>query len=774
MLVLHSWLQEFLSKPVNPKGTVAAMEAAGIEVEAVNKTESLDSRIVVAKVEKLSLINNSKHLQLAEVNIGSAKLAVVCGAPNVERGQYVALAQIGARLPDGSKISAKSILGQRSAGMLCSPKELGLGDDHRGLLELEKGLKLGTPLDKIFGGIDTVFDVSLAANRPDLRSLIGIAREVAAHTESSIKSPKLQSLPKAAKPQFNNKVPSLVSRYALACIDIKNSTNGTHSPAWLQRRLQLAGIRPLNLLVDITNYAMLETGQPLHGFNADNIKGSVAVRRAKGTETITTLDEKKRRLNSDDIIIADSSGPVAIAGVMGGRETELTSSTSSILLEAAIFDGASIRRTAIRHNLVSEASLRFQHQLPQQFVTDGLMRALQLYKELAGAKVRFYADSGDTSNTSTIKIDAKRLSKLLGISVTAGEASRALRKLGFGISWAGQQLRVRIPTWRTDIVIAEDIYEEIIKLVGLDKIPARLPVFNPNNTQPDNYWPKLWQLRQLFRGLGASEVTNYPFVSARQIQDFGLDKKQHLRLQNPMSEEQTHLRTTLAPGLINAMANNSKLSSNFSMFEIGNVFYQQKSAAEVMEIERFGVAALQPKAAYQTVKHILDQLIRDQHLKAELISTAAMPFLHPARQAEVKVDNNTIAYIGELNPLLAKKLKINGSVGYLEGWIGGIFEYARLPKFQSISRLPTVVRDITLLVDGRITWQDVCELIDNTDLAKAEYVGDYHEIDGRRSITIRIKITPTNKTLTDKDINQVLNQLLKLLERGLGAQPKQP
>ena len=522
----------------------------------------------------------AERLKLVEVGIGDQEYRIVCGAANVRGGMKVAMAQIGAVLPGGERIAAVKLRGEVSEGMLCSERELGVGMDHAGILEVSSNVAVGTRLSEVYPS-DAVIDLKTPANRWDLQGVYGLAREVAAMTG--------ETLAVMAPPpvEFSGAAGVLADelqalRYTLTRITVKL---GAHSPSQVVARLRSAGVRSISPVVDITNYVMLETGQPLHAFDAAKVTLPISVRVARQGETLVTLDGVERKLHTPDLIIADAKGPIALAGLMGGKTTEVGAETTEILLEAAVFDGVQVRKTAQRHGLRTEASARFERGLPVTLPPLAVGRAVELLKKLAGGKLAAAYETGYvTPKLWSIALPISSLSKILGIVITHKEAVAALNKLGIEVaSEALVKMHkdgdkepmitvLEVPWWRPDLKEPADLVEEIVRVIGYDRIPATIPSWRPTKITFDRERAVRRRVRDIAWAAGAFEVMTYSFVAAQQLEKLGLEVGQHLKLKNPLSSEQAYLRSSLLPSHLATLERNRMYSKSMRFYELSRVF----------------------------------------------------------------------------------------------------------------------------------------------------------------------------------------------------------
>lgn len=785
MRIATNWLQTYLDQALSVDQMVRALEAAGVEVEDIIDPGKIDSRVVVAEIKDIQPHPDAERLQIATVEAGDGKHQVVCGAPNIQVGQRVPFAQTGATLPSGTTIKKTTIRGQSSDGMLMSPKELNIGQDHSGILILDSRAKVGTPLQDLYGAKNTVVEVDTPANRPDLQSAIGLAREIAAHTDNQLVFPEVredlvQQLTASGQSEltlFDVQASDAVRRYNLAKITLASA--GRQSSETVRRQLLLSNMRPIDTVVDLTNYSMMATGQPLHAFDAEAVSGQIVVRYAKSDEKITTIDQVERVLTPKDLVIADENGPIALAGLIGGQDTQVTSRSREILLETATFDGTTVRRMAVRHGIRTEASARFERDLPLQFVPLGLehmLHNLEQHKHIE--HVDLIEDrSFQKVEKQTVTVQPERIARRMNVDISRADMEHALAPLGFTAHSQSNtaSLTVQVPYWRPDVNLEEDIAEEVIKQVGLDKVPVTLPDWRISDVDIDRYWPRHWQLRTLLQGLGLMEATTYPFVSEDDLQQLGLDPDQHLKLQNPRSEEQRYLRSTLLPSLLRAVADNTRVRHSFGFFEIAKA-YQSTTDFLPEEPLQLGVITQSASDVYQTVKNTLDQLSGQMHIPAEIVLTNTYPSLHPARQADIYSGQDKIGYIGELHPEVGTSFKIKQPVAYCEINVPLLLQHLQSPVAQPTSRYQSATRDVTVLLDRHITWQQVRHAVAQADQVEITYQDDYYGDElpsDKRALTFTLTVGSTQKTLTDKEVARQVDDVLDLLAKNFDAHVKQ-
>jgi phenylalanyl-tRNA synthetase beta chain len=763
MKILSSWLNELTGLKLSAKEQAERLERAGIEIEQIISSSKLDKNIVAAQITKVTQHPNADRLKLVDVTDGKQLHHIVCGAPNVREDMIVALAKIGTMLPDGTEIKQAVIRGEESKGMLCSAAELGMSDDHDGLFELDPTTPVGTTLCDIVGSCE-ILDLTTAYNRSDLVSAIGLSREIAAFSGSRLGEPEIpEPKGKSDGKLVGSVVKNVVKRYLLAHVKLGKTSK---TPQWMAERLVASGIRPINIVVDITNYVLVEYGQPLHAFDAANVALPVSVRLPRRGETkLTTLDGVERPLFPDDLIISDSTTPLALAGVMGGLTSEIIPETAELLLEAASFDGSTVRAMAVRHGLRTEASSRFERNLPPHLAELGMNRAIELLEEYCDATVLGISkDIWQAPKQTVVTLSPERVGALLGQPVAAATSKKLLELLGFSVK-LGKNMEVTVPWWRPDVAQAADIIEEVSRSLGYDDLPATLPAWRPQAIEFDKRWSRIWQLKALLRGLGLDEVATYSFVSHQQLTDFGHNHKSHLKLKNPLSVEQAYLRSSMAPSLVNTVARNARQVSDIGIFEISKVF---EVGAKLSELPREPLQlglAVQDKNAYARVKAAIDLVNREFKLGLVIV-----PKNHPMylenHSAEIMRGKQSLGWIGELAPEILTRHKLRESVGYieldLESWIEEQPQFAYKP----VSRFPSIARDLSLELDQEVTWDEIQVQIKGENLQEVQFLNDYYGKElpaGKKSMAVRLVFSSLERTLTDKEVDVETSKVVKHL-----------
>lgn len=785
-----SWLRDYVDITLPPAELAHKLTMAGVEVGAIESIGGWDE-ITVGEVVNIEPHPQADRLKLATINLGEKRITVVCGAPNIAAGQKVPFARVGAHLIDpdsGERVQLKKakIRGVTSEGMVCSERELGISERHEGIMVLPADAPVSTPLDEYIG--DTVLDLNITPNRPDLLSVIGIAREVAALTGTAFNTLDISYTesgePIAEKASVEITDPNLCLRY---CASLITGVKIGPSPPWLERRLIASGMRPINNVVDVTNYVLLEYGQPLHAFDFDNLADRrITVRRAHN-EKMHTLDGTARELSNDMLVIADGMGPVAVAGVMGGAESEVTEATTSILLESANFNPVSIRRTSAEFKLRTESSLRFEKGLSPELPLPALKRATQLIADLSGGKIAkgvidIYPDK---SPPHSIPLTTNKVERILGIKLKIDKSASVLGSLGFKCDPSGPDgLSVTIPYWRTDVTLVEDLAEEIARIIGYDDLPTTLPSGSLPVYEPDPMHTLKAKTSEILVGCGMQEVITYSLTSLEMLGKVA-PHPPALKLANPITIEQEYLRTTLRPGILKALATNEKHEDNgIRLFEIGKVYLPRKDDLP-REREMLCGVLCGPRldaswhGASETldffdVKGIVETLL--EHLGVSgSFSPSQDNTLAPGRQADITIDSERVGVLGELHPRVAERFDISTRPIHLfELDLERLLPKTVAPlKYRPIPRFPPSIRDIALIVDADIPSQYVMGTIAESPLVIRATLFDVYTGEqvpaGKKSLAIRVLYQSPEHTLTDGEINKAQQRILDRLSKELGA-----
>ena len=809
------WLKDYVDIKLDPEELAEKLTMAGLEVKAIQTMGDTWDKVVIGEVVAVNPHPNADRLKLATVDLGTEQITVVCGAPNIGVGQRVPFAHIGSLLINGYTGEAMSlkpakIRGVVSAGMVCSEKELGISNNHEDILVLTPEAPIGVALAVYLG--DIIFDLDVTPNRPDCLSVIGIAREIAALTGEPLRLPGIHyeesEKPIGSFASVDIAEPNLCPRY---CASLITGIKIAPSPSWLQQRLNSCGMRPINNVVDTTNYVTLEYGQPLHAFDYRKLKGGqIIVRRAKNGETITTLDGTERALTPDILVIADKEEAVAVAGIMGGAYSEVTDKTDTILLESANFAQATIRRGCGYLQLQSEASVRFDKELNSELPLLPLKRATQLLLELAGGRaakgvIDVYPGK---SAPKLISLPTQEVERLSGLKVNIDEILKVLKALGFECQEnnSGSQISVSVPYWRSDIKCSADLVEEIVRIIGYEKIPiSRLS--SPLPPQKSKLSPAAQQsnlkdkLRNILTGFGFQEILTYSLVSLEKLQNLSPKfemKVQPLKVANPMTREQEFLRTSLRAGLLSTLAHNQKFEpAGIRLFEIGKVFLPHNppiiaTEAKQSQVERelpqekdmlcAALSGPRLELSWHTDKEMLDffdakgvveNILNQLGLKASF-ENSDDEGLFPRKGTNIIVDNDLIGILGELHPKVVQAFELLGVTYLIEIDLEKLLtKLTGTKKYQPIPRFPSVTRDIALVVDEQVSYRRAEEIVQGFPLVTQTTLFDLYRgeqiPEGKKSFAIRIIYQSPSYTLTDEEVDQTQEQMLARLHQELGA-----
>ena len=795
MNVTLNWLKAYIDFEFSPSELADRLTMLGVEVESVKHLGTELEGVIVGSVTSIRPHPNADKLVLCQVDTGETEeLQIVCGAPNAREGMLAPVATIGATLPVGLTIKRAKLRGETSQGMLCSEKELGLSDDAAGLMELSTDIPLGTPLSEALGLDDVVFELEITPNRPDCLSLIGVAREIRAETGNPLKLPTVDPQENGINLQDLTSVtigaPDLCPRYAARVIQ---GVKVAESPVWLQQRLESVGIGVINNIVDVTNFVLMEYGQPLHAFDYHKLaENRIVVRRARDDEQITTLDEVARELTSDTLVIADAEKPVALAGIMGGYDSEITETTCDVLLESAYFNPLSIRATAKALGISTEASYRFERGADPGAVLAALDRAAQLIAELTGGTicdgiVDVYP--GQQSLTE-IQLRPERVNFVLGTTIETAEMVQILDRLGFDVDTTGKVYQVAVPTFRSDLTREIDLIEEIARVYGYDNIPTTLPKGDIPVPAPTPKTEARRRIKHFLLAAGMMEAVNYSFCDPNCFDKIRLNVDDPLRntlqLRNPLSPEMSVLRTTLTPGLLeNAQHNRNHQIDTIALFEIGGVFVHD---GEEKEPERVtGVLAGQiGEGVYSDpyrhpdffdIKGLVEGMLEVCGVVDWTLQKTDAPTFHPGRNAEVLLGDRRIGVFGEVHPEVLENYDLPYKAYLFEFDLEGLADAATFAKrFEPISIYPKVARDLAIVVDKETLSDMPTGLIyttggDSVDSVRLFDVYEGEQVpEGKKSLAYTITYHSATETLTDKAVNALHDEVVKCLNRELGAE----
>ncbi|MFZ3101678.1 MAG: phenylalanine--tRNA ligase subunit beta [Desulfitobacteriaceae bacterium] len=798
MKVSLEWLGQLVDLKESAEDLAETLTRGGIEVGSVESLGKCFEQVFVGEIQELTRHPKADKLWICQVNLGTAVLAIVTGAQNLMIGDRVPVARDGAHLPNSLAIKTSELRGVVSEGMLCSAEELlidssvGVERSNGGILILAPDAPIGQNLASLLGLEDSVLDLELYPNRPDCLAMVNVAREVSFLTGEKLHLPdwvnyeKKPNVPLAQSPKVIIEEPELCWRYAgLIVEDVKIAP----SPEWLKRRLRAAGVRPISNIVDITNYCMLELGQPLHAFDHDKISGAVHVRRAHSGEKLITLDGAKRELETEMLLIADDHQALGLAGVMGGLDSEITATTQRIFIESAHFSGVSIRRTSRKLGLRSEASNRFEKGVNPYGVIATLSRVSDLLVELgAGRPVAFVDQTQHLPQLRTLNLSVEHTSKLLGVEVTKSEVCRVIDQLAFQYQVKEEELQVEIPSFRPDLQIEEDLIEEVARSIGYERIPTTLP--RGDQTQgirtPDQEFCS--QLRRVLIRVGMDEVLTYAFTHPETDAEWG-SLNQSITLLNPLREELSVMRTSLISGLLDVAARNiARRNTDLNIFEIGNVYLAAEQPLVNLPKEPLRVAGvaigkskrhwLNPVINYDFyyVKGIVEEIAREFGLVFSYEVPHQQNLLHPGRAAEIYLGQVWVGYIGELHPSKGKDRDLERAVVF-ELDLAQIMNKLNITLLvQSIPRFPAVQRDLAVVVALNIPAAAVMEKIRILGGELLQQVDIFDVYTGkpipenRQSLAFTLRYQSLERTLTDDEVNSLNSLILTGIQQEFAAE----
>ncbi len=789
MKVSVNWLKELVDINLSVEELAHTLTMAGLEVEETVPVAQFES-IVVAEVKATAPHPNADKLKVCEVDAGTgALLQIVCGAPNVAPGMRVPCALVGAKLP-GLEIRAAKLRGVESSGMLCSARELGLSEDHGGLLALAPDAPIGQDIREYLDMNDVYLTLKMTPNRGDCLSMVGIARDLAAVTGSTLRVPAVEAVESTGTDMRAISISaSKACGHYLGRV-ISNINNKAATPDWMKKRLERAGFRSIAPLVDITNYLTLERGRPMHAFDQAKLHGAIDVRFPRPGEEMNLLNEQHVLLQPDMLLITDGAGPVALGGVMGGLESMCTAETSSVFLEAAYFDPAVIQGKTRALGINSDAAFRFERGVDPDGARDGIEYATRLVMEICGTaetKIGPVTEaSGELPSRTAVRVRPARVRRLLGMDIPVADMTAYLRRLNCAVSMAPDDagLMVTPPAYRFDLTIEEDFIEEIARIHGYEKVPAKPPVSSlPISAIPEGLKSR-HALRHALAGMGYQEVINYSFVPEQWEADFAANASP-LKLANPIASQMSVMRTSLIGGLVSALQHNlNHGESRLKLFELGRCFLRDEVSLPAQP-ERLAGLTFGPRFPEQwgeggqkgsagdffALKGEVEMLLQGLQVRFE---KAAHPALHPGRSARITVAGTPVGYLGEVHPQWVQNYELPGSPVVFELDIAA-FATARAPSFTAFSRMQSVRRDVALLVPDAVEIQSMLDAVEHLEIADLVefslfdvYRGQNLE-SGKKSVAFRVVMQDTDRTLTDSEADSKVSKIVEVLSQQFGA-----
>ena len=799
MLISLNWLKEYVDLgELNVKEIENALTMIGQEVEKIEiKGENLD-KVVTAKIVEKEKHADSDHLTVCKVDIGKEIIQVVCGAPNHKLGDKVVLAQIGAKLAPDFVIKKGKIRGVESSGMLCSSKELGIGTDASGIIILPEDAPIGVPMKEYLEIDDVVFELEITPNRPDCLSHIGIARELAAYYNKKVMYPNVKINKEYAEKTSDNitiniEDENLSKRYVSR---ILKDVTVKESPKWLKDKIEAVGLKSINNIVDVSNFILMEMNQPNHIFDLDKIEGKeIFVKTAGNEEIFVTLDEQERKLTKEDIVITDSKKTIALGGVMGGLNSEITSETKNILIEVAHFNPQNIRKTSRRLNLSSDASYRFERGIERENIINVINRLSNLIQEVAGGEilegvVDVFLDSVQR-NTSELSFE--RLNRFVGKDIPKEEVIKILSNLEIEIIDNGDTLKLTPPLYREDLELEQDYYEEIIRMYGFNNIENKLPKVEINEKTVVDTTKLIDKIKLISSSAGLKEVINYSFIPKDAVDKMKftrVNKENLINVLKPITEDFVTLRPTLLYSLLkNAKDNLNRNISNIRFFEVSRTFEKEEELAK--EEVKLGIilAGENNKTVWNSkpvpydfydLKGVVEKIFLKLKFKNYLLKRSTNTEFHPGRSVDVFVGKEFIGSFGEIHPDvlenfdLGKKTVLVGefNIDLIEKYIGKTISYKGIVKY------PSVPRDLALVMNEEVLVGNVLKTIEKIDkkIEKVELFDIYRGLGvmpGKKSVAISIVLRDKSKTLEEKEINDVIGKILDKVKKEYLAELRQ-
>lgn len=794
MLVPVKWLKEYVDIDIDSKELADKLTMSGSHVDSIESVDKGIEKVVVGKILNIEKHPNADKLVITTVDVGEERLQIVTGATNIKVGDYVPVALVGAKLPGGMKIKKSKLRGIESYGMLCSAEELGIDEDllpkelKGGIYILSEEYPLGSDIKEVLELYGEIIEFEITPNRPDCLSIVGMARETAATLGKKLKYPEIKINKEVDDiADYVNDIEvhdkDLCKRYYARVVkDIKLKS----SPAWIQRRLIESGVRPINNIVDITNYVMLELGQPIHAFDLDKINGrKIIVRRAKEGEKIITLDGVERELKDSMLVIADVDKPIAIAGVMGGENSEVSEETTTILIESANFNGRSVRLTSKGVGLRTEASARFEKDLDPSLVDKACNRVCQLIEEIgAGTVVKGSIDIyEDKVEEREITLRPEKVNNLLGVEIKVDDMLKILNSLELKAEYENDIIHVTVPTFRKDIELEADLIEEIGRIYGFDNIQSK-PLIGTLTRGEKSKIRKIEDItKDILKGLGLNEITTYSFISPKAYDKINLPedsmKRNCIRIMNPLGEDYSVMRTTLIPNMIEVLTRNYNYGVNRAWaYEIGNIFIPKKLPVEELPYEiRTLCIGMYGLIDFFDIKGIVDTMLKKLGIiDCEYIREENHNTFHPGRTANIIKGNNVLGVIGEIHPKVLENYDIKERLYIAELDFEIIAFLTNLEKkYKPLPKYPAINRDIALVVDKdimvkeieKIIWENGSGIVEDVKLFDV-YMGKQIP-HGKKSVAYSITYRSYEKTLTDEEVTKVHDKIVNELEIQLNA-----
>jgi phenylalanyl-tRNA synthetase beta chain len=783
-----SWLKEYLETSATLEEICTKLTSIGLEVESIEDKAKILAPFAVAKILEAKPHENSTKLKICQVAVAESPtpLQIICGAANARTGLKVAYAPIGSIIPTNQMVIKKAkIAGVESNGMLCSARELGLGNEDDGIIEIDEKWEIGTKITEVYALNDAVVEINVTPNRGDCLGIFGIARDLAATGIGTLKNPEIKKIAsQISSPIEVKNEASEVCNYA-AFRYLKNVKN-CESPKWLKEQLNALGVNSISAIVDITNYVMLALNRPMHAYDANKINGTLTIRFAKNEEKFTSLKNDEFILDEKVLVISDDQKPVGIAGIIGSTNSSCDLETSEILLESAFFSPSTIAHAGRKLNILSDARFRFERGVDENTCESGIDLATQLITEICGGEVSETKIIGKKSELKKVEFDLAKIKKLIGVEVSPDKAAQILQDLGFSLEkLSAEKFLVTVPSHRHDISLQQDLVEEVVRIFGYDKISKT--ALSQNKTveiQPNI----LHKVRSYLASQGMMETINWSFVDANSVENFA-EKNEKLILQNPISIELNHMRPTLMMGLLESYRKNVLRNfSDLSLFEIGNVFENISDKGQKSMISGIRAGKNKEQNHYHDqrdfdvfdVKKDFLNVIEIFGLRAESLqmsNSEAPKYYHPHRFASFKLGKNLVGYFGEIHPLIAKKYDLKNRVNAFEIFVDALpqTQKSSTRKAFVINDLQLVERDFAFLVNKDQAIGELIKTIANCDKQLIKEVNIFDIFSGKniaedkKSVALRVKIQPLEKTLTSEEIDTISKKIIEAVGKFYGA-----
>ena len=794
MIISEQWLRDWVGVDLDAQGIADCLTAAGLEVDGVKKVAQPIDKLVVGRVLEVTKHPDADRLNLTKVDIGDEQLDIVCGASNVREDLIVAVATVGAKLPNGLKIKKVKVRGVESFGMLCSASELGLEEKSDGLIELDEDASIGQRVDEYLSLNESLIDIDLTPNRGDCLSVQGIARElkvladgdyrpldVLEHTAESVKTINVDLDDSTACPRYLARV-------------IEGIDQSIQTPLWMQERLRRSNVRPISPIVDITNYVMLELGQPMHAFSLANITDGIVVRQSKKGEKITLLDESVAELDDDTLVIADNKGAIAIAGVMGGNDSAIDDQTIDIVLESAHFTRTAIAGRARRYGLHTESSHRFERGVDPQLPALAMERATELVLEICGGKAGVINDQSNPNGLTpkpAVTVRLSRLQSMLGMQLDKNEVAGILNRIADSVIVNDSGWNVSPPSYRFDIQCEADLVEEVARVKGYDNIPVVMPRIAPRSHTASESQVNIRQVKQTLVARDYREVINYSFIDPQANASFS--DEEPIKLTNPLAENMSVMRTSLIPGLVATLKyNQNRQHERIRLFEVGSTYHKRNNRESntnqtpYLEVPRLAGVITGPVSPVQWGSD--SKVVDFYDLKCDLEAVLALTgqkkpiifnefqhvSLHPGQVSAVMIGSEEVGWLGRLHPVLQKQYGLSSNVFTFEVDLNKALS-ATLPEFKAVSRFPSVKRDLSIVLANDVSAAAITTVIQEelkTALVNV-VIFDLYRGDGvaaeEQSVSLSMVLRDPSKTMTDDEAEQLTSRAISVLTKSFGA-----